>query len=835
MAAVAVINLVGGSAGNCLSADPATPAQRSVKTNSVSLAQSPLPVSGLGAPEGFVGTRWQANIKGSLKVFAIDRYVRMLEERKHRDWWWAGEQQGKWLESSVLSSVIAHDAELGAKTQEVLARILKAQGPDGYLGISDPAVLSETKPLRGMDPYEQYFTFHGLLTAWEVLGDKAALEAAAKLGNYYVEHIGPGRAEFWPSPVRPPENRNTQICGQAAWVPPGTPKSPQLYGHSEIAGHTAHYGWEGTLVIDPILRLYQATGDRRYLEWAQWVVSRIDTWSGWDAFSRLDEVADGKIGVHQLQPYVHSHTFHMNFLGFLRLYQITGDASFLRKMEGAWKDIVARQLYITGGVSVGEHYEANYRRPVEGNVVETCANMSWMELNQYLLELSGDPKYADLIERLLVNHVFAAQTVDGDSYRYHTPPNGFKPVQYFHGPDCCTASGHRLTAKLPTFFYAQAANTAIVNQYVPSSATIDLGNNRRVVLKQETRYPEEESITLRVDPAPAGTFTLRLRIPAWCEKPAASINGKAVADVKPGTYLDLNRAWKTGDKVTLTFPMAARWIEHDHNEGNPERWALMRGPVVYAVDTLWWDVKGMVPPFKVGDAVALAAGQHDRIKPEPAPAGLLGPAYRAELTSGDGKTVEPLFVPFANVGIWYKDPANKPKRDSSAYSYAVWLYAADAPEFKEGFERQNAMNEIIRSSIDYVLIGDRKSEEVEHQLKGESSSGSFNRRAYRHGGGFSWSLEVATENPSDVVVTYWGEDKGREFDILANGQVIATQKLDGEHPGKFFDVRYRIPFELVKDKTDALGQKANKVRIEFKGRGKSIAGGVFSLRTEKGQ
>ena len=136
--------------------------------------------------------------------------------------------------------------------------------------------------------------------------------------------------------------------------------------HSEIAGHTAHYGWEGTLLIDPMLRLYQATGDEKYLEWSQWVVANIDKWSGWDSFSKLDQVADGKLGVHQLQPYVHSHTFQMNFLGFLRLYQITGDASLLRKVRGAWDDVAARQLYITGGVSVGEHYEPGYRASAHG-------------------------------------------------------------------------------------------------------------------------------------------------------------------------------------------------------------------------------------------------------------------------------------------------------------------------------------------------------------------------------------------------------------------------------------------------------------------------------------
>src|SRR5207245_5226970 len=98
----------------------------------------------------------------------------------------------------------------------------------------------------------------------------------------------------------------------------------ELHGHSEMAGHSVHYGWEGTLLIDPMLRLYEVTGDTKYLDWSKWVVASIDKWSGWDSFSKLDEVADGKLAINEVQPFVHAHTFQMNFLGLLRLYRITG-------------------------------------------------------------------------------------------------------------------------------------------------------------------------------------------------------------------------------------------------------------------------------------------------------------------------------------------------------------------------------------------------------------------------------------------------------------------------------------------------------------------------------
>ncbi len=640
-------------------------------TDRIGRVQEPLAFDAVRDVGGYVGQRIEANTEGYLKAFDIDQYVRMVEEKKQRDWWWIGEQPGKWLESAVRASRTGRDEDLEARARAVLARLTAAQEPGGYLGITDPAVRTDAQPVRGMDPYELYFMFHGLLTAAEEWQAPKALTAARRLADYFVEHIGSGKAEFWPSPVRPPDNINTIICPQYTWVPEGTPKAPELHVRSEIAGHTAHYSWEGTLLIDPILRLYQMTGDARYRQWSQWVIDNIDRWSGWDAFSRLDQVADGTLGIHQLQPYVHSHTFHMNFLGFLRMYQITGDASYLRKVEGAWRDVASRQMYITGGVSVGEHYEPDRRRPLTGHVVETCANMSWMELTQYLLELTGAPRYADAIERLLFNHVFASQTIDGDCYRYHTPPNGFKPDDYFHGPDCCTGSGHRIVAMLPRFIYAQGPEAIYVNQFVPSTAQFR-ADDANVTIRLETRYPSEDTIRLHVDASRDASFALHLRVPAWCAEPSALLDGRPVAEVKPGAYLILDRTWQGGEVVTLTLPMQPKWVERDRQSGEEPRWALTRGPVVYALDTVWWNDTAAPRPQDVGkEVVAIRGGA--QLRQKPATPGALGPFYETEVELSGGRRAQATFVPFTNIGRWYRPGEPKPERSSQEFSYAIWL------------------------------------------------------------------------------------------------------------------------------------------------------------------
>ena len=801
----------------------------SVMAATPSRVQQTLTVNEVPELRGYLGQRWEANRSGSLHRFDIDHYVGLVEQRTHRDWWWAGEQDGKWLESAVLSSANS-DRALRARAKAVLDRLIDSQEPSGYLGVTPSDVRTAEKPLRGMDPYEDYFRLHALITAYEQWGDEQALTAARRFGDYLVEHIGPGKAEFWPSDLRPPENRGKT-----------------LQGGSDIAGHAVHYGWEGTLLIDPMLRLALATGDRRYADWSKWVVDNIDKWSGWDSYSKLDQVADGELGVDALQPYVHSHTFHMNFLGFLRLYEITGDKSYLHKVAGAWDDIAERQMYITGGVSVGEHYEAGRLRPLTGHVVETCATMSWLQVTQYLLELTGNVKYADAMEKLLWNHVFASQAVDGDCYRYHTPPNGVKPQGYFHGPDCCTSSGHRLVSLLPTFLYGKDERGLFVNQYGASTVEAALGEGRTIRLRQDTDYPESTDVSLAIESAPDTPVAIRLRMPLWCASPRVELNGQPVQDIMPGTYLTIERVWQSGDQVHVTFPMEPHWVQSDatwkteirrlpggeimHESATEavQPWALVRGPVVYAVDTLWWDSPEVPAPARAGEDLGVTPDDGKLVE-VPTPDGLIGPAFRAPFVTSSGEPVETILVPFTNIGHWYRTGQPKPDRHAAASSYAVWLQSLDSPEFEQRIELARRQADLLAHAVDYVLIGDADSEQSHHVAGGET--GDFNDKTYRHGRDFSYEMRMPPERSGRLVVTYWGGDVGREFDVMANDNVLATQRLANNHPGEFFEETYEVPAELIAGQTDSFGQKVDKITIRFRSRNENVAGGVFALRIE---
>ena len=633
----------------------------------VTLLETPVKVAEVSDIQGFIGSRMKLNRDTYLKNFPIDQYVDFVVNRQHTAWIWTqAEQHGKWIESAYLSAIQSKDKALLDKANKELYRIIASQEPNGYLGATAKSYRSAKRPIRGMDPYELYFVFHAFETVYEETGDKTALKSVERLADYFLNNFGPGKNEFWASKeLRAPENHHKILSGT-----------------SDFAGHSVHYAWEGTLLCDPMARLYEITGKKKYLDWSKWVVSNIDRWGGWDAFSRLDSVADGKLGVDKLQPYVHSHTFHMNFMGFLRLYRITGDKSLLRKVEGAWRDIANRQMYITGGVSVAEHYEHDYVKPLSGNIIETCATMSWMQLTQMLLQLTGDTKYADAMERLMINHVFAAQDAATGTCRYHTAPNGDKPDGYFHGPDCCTASGHRIISLLPTFFYAERGKKFYINQYVDSHYE---GKDFQFVISGN--YPANEQIALTV--GKGADRELNLRIPSWCNNPSVQLNGKQIDGVRPGSYLTINRKWQNGDKLTITFPMEEKWVKREHHSDyekyylaggeimykekptNHIPYAFLRGPVVYCADMVW-------NPQLHNDDCNIDKDLRVDVSQLPTPvakpdASMMTECFKAKATY-KGSPVEITLTPFANIGQWWRNGETQPQHGADAFTYGIWMY-----------------------------------------------------------------------------------------------------------------------------------------------------------------
>ncbi|HVV03054.1 MAG TPA: sialate O-acetylesterase, partial [Puia sp.] len=221
-----------------------------------------------------------------------------------------------------------------------------------------------------------------------------------------------------------------------------------------------------------------------------------------------------------------------------------------------------------------------------------------------------------------------------------------------------------------------------INQYIPSSVKIG-----KVGVRMETSYPEEGRVVIHVDGE--GSFPLYVRIPAWCVRAGVMVNGVALKGVVPGKYVRIE--WKKGDVITLNLPMELHWVRHDHYMKTSDRkpyktvadadapYALVRGPVVYVLDDIWY--KGDTADFSKGwmDTARYVLDDPSGMRPLPAPGkDMLGPGYTVRVELPGGKRVEAPVYPFANIGKWYRDAAHKPDSNAATWGYAIWLKGENA-------------------------------------------------------------------------------------------------------------------------------------------------------------
>ncbi len=665
---------------------------------------------------GAIGTR----LKDSMKVYGMDylytqkmqAYLDEYKNHSHSGWsWLEGEQPGKWLESMANSRWMDTSGTIKAAITDVVSQLSSYQTIEnrnatgynqfaGYLGNGTEAIRN-SKPVKGMDPYEMYSTLNGLIAVYEnyhtedsALSEKA-LDCAIGLADYLAATIGDENAYV------PYQDGTLSNVKKSEFWPLA------ITNGTTIAGHDVHQGWEGTLLIDPMMRLSKllkgmegkASKSLAYSSWADWAIDNIDKWaSSWNGhgdtpYADLDNVAAGTEGIDAVQHYVHAHTFQMNFLGFLKKYQETGDEAYLKKVVGAWNDISGRQKYITGTVSVGEHYEAGHNLPNTGSVGETCATNSWTLMNHNLFELTEDAAYEQTVEDIIFNHMFATSTIDGDGYSYHRPLNG-TTERFYTGPDCCSSSGMRMQSYVPYYIYSKSDSEVYVNQFIQSEVNIQLENGTSMHLRQVTDYPKEDRIQIEVMEGTTAE-ALKIRVPDWVKEPSIQINGTAASGVAIGNYVALSV--KPGDKVTVTYPSELVWVKGDYsNEG---LWAMKKGPMVYCIDAAFMTKEESIQAFGTEVAKVTSSGVLDpedgkAVKVsgtlEFAEGRYLGTGYKVPMATVNGE--QPVtVVPYANIGQWYRYGEEAPGlfgsgySSAARYSYAIWMSSgiSDYPQEPE--------------------------------------------------------------------------------------------------------------------------------------------------------
>ncbi|GEM_PF-3333328 len=359
--------------------------------------------------------------------------------------------------------------------------------------------------------------------------------------------------------------------------------------------------------------LYQETGEPRYLQMLQ-VVERAWGTAG-------NYVAGFQQGEAFFQSREHRWESLHAVQAVAELYFITGEDRYRRAFTQIWRSIRERGRHITGGFSSLEEATGN---PYDPRPIETCGTIAWMALTLDMLRMTGDSLAADELELSAWNAVLGAQHPDGCWWTYNTPMGGVPtegmspmglpapmndvpwylgervPARYDIGwqdregasyLSCCANNGPRGLGIVSEWAVMTAADGLTLNFYGPSTFVARAPSGQNVRLAQSTSYPIGGRIRLVVTPDRNEQFTLRLRIPGWSRATRVLLNGQAHPIPKPGTYLSLNRVWRSGDTIDLTLDMSPRILiggpppPDSRTDGSAEgKVAIYRGPLLLAYD-----------------------------------------------------------------------------------------------------------------------------------------------------------------------------------------------------------------------------------------------------------
>jgi len=320
---------------------------------------------------------------------------------------------------------------------------------------------------------------------------------------------------------------------------------------------------------DALAELYNITGNEDYLNLA----IRFDHDK---LFNPLEQGEDRLKGLH-------ANTQIPKIIGAARIYELTGNEKYWEIASNFWNIVIHHHTYIHGGNSNGEYFGSpdSLSNRLSDVSSETCNTYNMLKLTRHLFLLTGDIKYADYYERALYNHILASQDHETGMMLYFA---SLKPGHYkiFNSPEnsfwCCTGTGMENHAKYGNSIYFHDDHSLWINLFIASKLNWE---EKGLVLKQETNFPEEENSMLTIVSASRETLQVNIRVPSWAvDGMSISVNGEILhTDAIPGSYHKITRKWNNGDEIKIKVPMNLRISTLPDNN---KKFAILYGPVVLA-------------------------------------------------------------------------------------------------------------------------------------------------------------------------------------------------------------------------------------------------------------
>jgi DUF1680 family protein len=473
----------------------------------------------------------------------------------------------KWLEALAWEMGKEQDQELSAMADQAIALIAAAQRPDGYINsyvqtreIPEPWVDLD----NGHELYCAGHLFQAAVAFERALGDHRLLEIASRFADHICSIFGPGKRQ--------------RACG-----------------HPEV---------EMALV-----ELFRVTGEVRYLELANFFIDQRgqNIMKGHRSYG--SEYHQDHVRVRDVVEAA-GHAVRQLYLasGATDLFLETGEQSLWDAMLRLSRDITETKLYITGGLGArfdGEAFGDPYELPADQCYCETCAAIASLMWNWRMLLVSGEGRYADLMERALYNNILAGPALDGQHYFYINPlmlrdakhlrfstdlPSSEDPTPdkrpEWHDCACCPPNVMRLLSSFTHYLATRDGYGIQIHHFASADIECDLASGRRVKLNLMTDYPWQGEVKLQVLESDNSPWVLSLRIPEWSQRPIVSINGNVARTPKlEKGYLVLERKWQTGDIVDLDLGMKPILVApHPRVDATRGCLAIQRGPIVYCLE-----------------------------------------------------------------------------------------------------------------------------------------------------------------------------------------------------------------------------------------------------------
>jgi DUF1680 family protein len=487
----------------------------------------------------------QCEVTGRIRNFAI---AGKLEQGKHEGALYNDSDVYKVIEGIAYALASKRDPDLEARTDAIIHKIAAAQQPDGYLNTYYKLVEPQNRWKNIQHGHEMYCAGHLIEAAvayYQATGKRKLLDVACRMADHIASVFGP--------------DKRHAVCG-----------------HEEI---------ELALV-----KLYRVTHEKRYLDLA---IFFLDLRGRADGRTLFGEYCQDMKPIRE-QTEVVGHAVRAMYLysAMADVSAITGDKGLVNALDKIWHDVVDRKMYVTGGIgpsASNEGFTVPYDLPNESAYAETCAAVGMALWNHRMFLLTGNGKYADILEREVYNGLLSGVSLSGDRFFYVNPlgsKGNHHRVPWFDC-SCCPTNIVRYIPGMGERAYAYRQNDIWTVLYMGNSATIPLDGGK-VGLAQETNYPWDGKIKVTVWPEKSFSFGLHLRIPGWCKElpvDALTVNGQPMVATPNRGYVTIDRLWQPGDEVVVNLPMPIERIYADpHVKADVGRAALQRGPIVYCLE-----------------------------------------------------------------------------------------------------------------------------------------------------------------------------------------------------------------------------------------------------------